>query len=97
MFDMDTQWTLYSDIKLYVQFQSLSACEDMSAILAMEGNNTASTDAIENAGKQIILVTGSVLGGAVMSSKTTNATEVRVIQIHSLSQSNDPPESSDRI
>ena len=48
----------------------------MSALLSLEGNNTESTDAVENAGKQIILVTGSVLGGAVLSSQTGNATEV---------------------
>ena len=51
----------------------------MSAILALEGNNTASTEAVENAGKQIILVTGSVLGGAVLSSsKTGNSTSTEV-------------------
>ncbi|XP_078384727.1 sperm receptor for egg jelly-like [Oculina patagonica] len=57
-------------------FQSLGACENMSAILALESNNTASTDGVENAGKQIILVTGNVLGGAVLSSKTGNSTEL---------------------
>ena len=49
----------------------------MSALLSLEGNNTESTDAVENAGKQIILVTGSVLGGAVLSGQTRNSTEVR--------------------
>ena len=50
----------------------------MSALLSLEGNNTESIDAVENAGKQIMLVTGSVLGGAVVSSQTRkNDTEVR--------------------
>jgi len=49
----------------------------MSAILSQEGNNTASSDEVENAGKQIIMVTGNVLGGAVLT-HTTNATAVSV-------------------
>ena len=47
----------------------------MSAILFQEGNNTATTDLIENAGKKIISVTGNVLGGAVYT-HTENATKV---------------------
>ena len=47
----------------------------MSAILSHEGNNTGSAAEVENAGKQIITVTGNVLGGAVYS-HTTNATAV---------------------
>lgn len=47
----------------------------MSAILFQEGNNTATTDLIENAGKKIIAVTGNVLGGAVYT-HTENATKV---------------------
>ena len=35
----------------------------MSAILSQEENNTATTDLVENAGKQIVAVTGNVLGG----------------------------------
>ena len=53
----------------------------MSALLSLEGNNTESTDAVENAGKQIILVTGSVLGGAVLTSQTGNTTEVATLYI----------------
>ena len=49
----------------------------MSALLSLEGTNTESTEGVENAGKQIILVTGSVLGGAVLASQTGNTTEVR--------------------
>ena len=47
----------------------------MSAILAQEGNNTATADLVENAGKQIVAVTGNVLGGVVYT-HTENATEV---------------------
>ena len=47
----------------------------MSDILSREGNNTASAEEVENAGKQIVMVTGNVLGGAVYS-HTTNATDV---------------------
>lgn len=54
----------------------------MSTILSKEGNNTETTDAVENAGKQIVLVAGSVLGGAVLSSKTTNSSEVRILYCH---------------
>ena len=47
----------------------------MSAILSQEENNTATTDLVENAGKQIVAVTGNVLGGAVYT-HTENATAV---------------------
>ena len=47
----------------------------MSAILAQEGNNTATADLVENAGKQIVAVTGNVLGGVVYT-HTENATAV---------------------
>ena len=47
----------------------------MSDILSKEENNTASAEEIENAGKLMTMVTGNVLGGAVMSNKT-NATAV---------------------
>ena len=47
----------------------------MSDILSKEENNTASAEEIENAGKLMTMVTGNVLGGAVMSN-TTNATAV---------------------
>ena len=33
----------------------------MSAILSQEENNTATTDLVENAGKQIVAVTGNCL------------------------------------
>ena len=47
----------------------------MSAILAQQGNNTAMADLVENAGKQIVAVTGNVLGGVVYT-HTENATAV---------------------
>ena len=47
----------------------------MSAILSQEENKTATTDLVENAGKQIVAVTGNVLGGAVYT-HTENATAV---------------------
>ena len=47
----------------------------MSAILSQEENNAATTDLVENAGKQIVAVTGNVLGGAVYT-HTENATAV---------------------
>ena len=47
----------------------------MSAILSQEENNPATTDLVENAGKQIVAVTGNVLGGAVYT-HTENATAV---------------------
>ena len=47
----------------------------MSAILSQEENNTATTDLVENAGKQIVAVTGNILGGAVYT-HTENATAV---------------------
>ena len=52
----------------------------MSAILSQEENNPATTDLVENAGKQIVAVTGNVLGGAVYT-HTENATAVsKVLQ-----------------
>ena len=47
----------------------------MSAILSQEENKTATTDLVENAGKQIVAVTGNILGGAVYT-HTENATAV---------------------
>ena len=47
----------------------------MSAILSQQENNPATTDLVENAGKQIVAVTGNVLGGAVYT-HTESATAV---------------------
>ena len=47
----------------------------MSEILSKEENNTASAEEIENAGHLIVMVTGQVLGGVVMS-HSINATAV---------------------
>ncbi|XP_022784277.1 uncharacterized protein LOC111324875 [Stylophora pistillata] len=55
--------------------QALGACENMVSVLSVEKNNTESRDAVENAGKQIILVAGSLLGGAVLSSGSVNASQ----------------------
>ena len=60
-----------------LQLQALGACENMVSVLSVEKNNTESRDAVENAGKQIILVAGSLLGGAVLSSGSVNASQVR--------------------
>lgn len=49
----------------------------MMSVLSREKNNTESRDAVDNAGKQIVLVAGSLLGGAVLSSETANGSQVR--------------------
>ena len=69
--------TLNQNKQLSLQLQALGACENMMSVLSQEKNNTESRDAVDNAGKQIVLVAGSLLGGAVLSSGTANGSQVR--------------------